>query len=396
MSERPKGSGTWRLRVYAGRDPDTDTPIQESRTFRGTEPAARKELAKLVAEVENRVVEPNRATVGQLLDRWVAHVEAIGKARPKTVYEYKRKIEGRIRPALGDIRLDKLRADAIDTAYQRWLAEGLSSSTVAVYHSILHAACRQAVKWDWVVRAPTDQATAPKARSPEMKVPTPEQVAKLVRTAEADDPVLATALALAALTGCRRGELCALRWSDVDMVQGRIRISRSLVIVNGEGHEGPTKTHQGRDISLDEVGVGVLRQRWDYMKDLSERAGSPLVADPYILSFDAHGGRPVGPNTLTHRFKSLCNKLEKKAENVAELEKRTLAESERYPFHLHDLRHFSVTTLIADGIDIRTVAERHGHAQATMTLNRYAHALPERDRAAAGVLGRVLAPSSSL
>ena len=87
MTERPKGSGTWRLRVYVGRDPDTDTPIQESRTFRGTETAARKELAKLVAAVEGRVVVPNRATVGQLLDRWVAHVEAIGKARPKTVYE---------------------------------------------------------------------------------------------------------------------------------------------------------------------------------------------------------------------------------------------------------------------------------------------------------------------
>ncbi|MHB1716506.1 MAG: hypothetical protein ACYCV5_04125, partial [Acidimicrobiales bacterium] len=74
MTERPKGSGTWRLRVYVGRDPDTDRPIQESRTFRGTETAARKELAKLVAAVEGRVVEPNRATVGQLLDRWVAHV----------------------------------------------------------------------------------------------------------------------------------------------------------------------------------------------------------------------------------------------------------------------------------------------------------------------------------
>ena len=100
MTERPKGSGTWRLRVYVGRDPDTNTPIQESRTFRGTETAARKELAKLVAKVEGRVVEPNRATVGQLLDRWVAHVEAIGKARPKTVYEYRRKIDGRIRPVL--------------------------------------------------------------------------------------------------------------------------------------------------------------------------------------------------------------------------------------------------------------------------------------------------------
>lgn len=70
-----------------------------------------------------------------------------------------------------------------------------------------------------------------------------------------------------------------------------------------------------------------------------------------------------------------------------------LPASEQWPYRFHDLRHFSVTTLIAAGVDVRTVAERHGHAQATMTLNRYAHALPERDRAAAGILGRALTPS---
>ena len=62
MTERPRGSGTWRLRVYVGRDPGTDTPTQESRTFRGTETAARAVLAKLVAAVEGQVVESNRAT----------------------------------------------------------------------------------------------------------------------------------------------------------------------------------------------------------------------------------------------------------------------------------------------------------------------------------------------
>jgi integrase len=67
-----------------------------------------------------------------------------------------------------------------------------------------------------------------------------------------------------------------------------------------------------------------------------------------------------------------------------------LPAGERWPFRFHDLRHFSVTTLIAAGVDIRTVSERHGHAKATMTLDLYAHALPERDREAAGVLGATL------
>ena len=69
---------------------------------------------------------------------------------------------------------------------------------------------------------------------------------------------------------------------------------------------------------------------------------------------------------------------------------KSLEAANRWPYRFHDLRHFSVTMLVAAGVDIRTIAERHGHAQPTMTLNVYAHALPERDRAAAGVLGAAL------
>jgi integrase len=89
---------------------------------------------------------------------------------------------------------------------------------------------------------------------------------------------------------------------------------------------------------------------------------------------------------LTHRFGALCGTVEAKERAAAKKGDKV----EPYGFHFHELRHFSVTTLLAAGVNIRTVAERHGHAQATMTLNRYAHALPEQDRAAAGVLGKAL------
>jgi integrase len=378
MTERPAGSGTWRLRAYAGRDPITDNPIQVTRSFRGTETAARKALAKLVTEVEAGKFDRTKVTVGQLLDRWLAHIEAIGKARPKTVHEYRRKIDGRIHPALGDVRLSRLEPHTLDAWYQRWLAEGLSPSTVRIYHSILSAACHQAVRWGWLDRAPTDRASAPTPKSPTMTVPTPAQLSALLTAADAEDPVLAAAIALAALTGARRGELVALRWSDVDLETGLMRIDRAITVIDGAVHEGPTKTHQGRRVALDGVGVETLRRHWRFVVERSELVESPLVEDPYVLSYQAHCGTSVGPDTLTHRFKALCRKLD------------AAGDAERYPFHFHELRHFSVTTLLAAGVDVRTVAERHGHAQATMTLNRYAHALPERDRAAAAVLGNAL------
>lgn len=388
MRERPPGSGRWQLRAFSGNDPLTGKPRQESRTFHGTEHDAGKALAQLVAQVADGRFNQTRATVGQLLDAWLEHGEVT--QRPKTLYENRSKIDGRIKPVLGSVRLDKLGADKLDAAYRRWLDEGLSPTTVRKYHSILSAACRQAVRWGWIDRAPTDRATPPAPAKTQMRVPTPAQLDELYTAALAVDPVLGAAVAMAALTGMRRGELVALRWTDVDLVAGLVHVQRGITVVDGESVVGPTKTHATRRIALDELGVSVFRRRWDDARDLSERAGSPLVADPYVLSYNANGARPVGPDTLTHRFSSLCRSVQEGARNRAVGDGRTVGEAETFGFRFHDLRHFSVTTLIAAGVDVRTVAERHGHAQATMTLNRYAHALPERDRAAAGVLGRSL------
>ena len=222
-----------------------------------------------------------------------------------------------------------------------------------------------------------------------MRVPTPEQVSRLVQTAEDEDPVLAAAVALAALTGARRGELVALRWSDVDLEGGTVRIARAMTVVAGRSIEGPTRSHQIRTVALDEVAVEALVRHWSFVTGRAHLAESPLVEDPFILSYQAHSGTPVGGDTLSHNFTALCAAVER-AEATAKGGK--LPASERYGYHFHELRHFSVTTLLAAGVDVRTVSERHGHATATQTLNRYAHALPERDRAAAAVLGRVLTP----
>jgi integrase len=398
---RERSPGHWELRAFAGPDPVTGKPRQATRTFVGGERAAAKELSALVTEVENGKFKRTSATVGQLLDKWLEMGEQ--SQRPRTLYENRRKIEARIRPTLGDVRLDKLEPDVLDAAYKKWLDDGLSPATVHKYHSILSAACQRAVKWGWIDRSPTERATPPSVIRKEMVVPTPEQLSTLVREAEADDPVLASAIALAALTGCRRGELIALRWSDIDLDAGILRIAKSLTVARGEKHEGPTKTHQGRTLALDSIGVEVLRRRWSYIEELAAEAESPLIDDPYVLSYNANGALPANPDTLTHRFHALCVRMEKPALTRLRKKKRKAARSElapadRWPFRFHDLRHFSVTTLIAAGVDIRTVAERHGHARATMTLDRYAHALPERDREAAGVLGSALTltPSSRL
>jgi integrase len=92
------------------------------------------------------------------------------------------------------------------------------------------------------------------------------------------------------------------------------------------------------------------------------------VADPFILSPPADGAHPYAPDTLTDYYKRAAKRLGIRA-------------------HSHELRHFAATTAIASGADVRTVADRLGHADASVTLRVYAHALEARDRDLAGVLG---------
>lgn len=362
MMER--SPGTWRLRAYV-----RETGEQVQRTFKGNRTGAAKALAALVTEIEQGRFDHTRATFGELLDRWMAQIEPT--RTPATLRDYRRKIERIIRPALAAKTLTKLKASDLDDFYGKELAKGLSPATVRKYHAIIAAACHQGVKWGWLAANPADRATPPMVHNAPLSVPEFDQIDTLYRAARQVDEVLGTAVALAALTGARRGELCALRWSGVDLAAGHLRIAHALTVVDGVTYIGDTKTHAARRIALDESAIAVLRDRWAFMVDLSERAESALVSDPFVLSYQAHGGTPVSPDTISHRF--------------AEIAKATGIKC-----HLHSLRHFSVTTLIAAGVDIRTVAERHGHAHATMTLNRYSHALPERDRVAAGILGKAL------
>lgn len=370
---RERSPGVWQLRAYLGKDPLTGNPIQAARTFRGTGPAAKKALARLVTEVDDQKFDRTRATVGQLLDRWLANLDL----KPSTLRDYRSAIDHAIRPALGDIRLSKLESDVLDAWYRRCLTEEVSpgvirsSTTVRKYHSILRAALRQAVKWKWIESNPAERATPPKAVRGQTTAPSPEALLRLLADADAHDPVLATAIALAALTGARRGELCALRWSDVD--GGRLVIARSISHDKGVRTEGDTKTHQVRVVALDPIAQEVLARRWGEVEQLSKAADSPLVPDPYILSYRADGGQSINPDTLTGGFRRCAKRC-------------------GLTHHFHELRHYAATELFAQGVDPRTIAGRLGHADASVTARIYAHVIEARDQEAAAILGRTLTP----
>ena len=131
---------------------------------------------------------------------------------------------------------------------------------------------------------------------------------------------------------------------------------------------GDTKTHQVRDVALDPAAVELLAERRLEQEKYATTVGAELVRDAYVLSRHADGSQPCLPDGLGRAYWRLTREMGIKS-------------------RFHDLRHFSATQLIGAGIDVRTVAGRLGHADASTTLRVYSHVLAERDRAAAEHLG---------
>lgn len=174
------------------------------------------------------------------------------------------------------------------------------------------------------------------------------------------------------MTGMRRGEVCALRWNDIDLTNGVIEVTRSLVVVPGGLAEKSTKTDRARRVSLDPVAVALLTEHRQMCEDNVKEAGGTLADDAFVFSPFVEATTPFRPDNVTGFFTRVRDAVG--APTV----------------RLHDLRHFTATQLIAAGVDVRTVAERLGHADASLTLWVYAHVIQERDQAAAAIMGKVL------
>lgn len=178
-------------------------------------------------------------------------------------------------------------------------------------------------------------------------------------------------LRTAAATGARRGEVVGLRESRLDLVAGTVLIDRTVVEVGADLVEKDTKTHQARRVSIDVGTVATLRRHLLASKERALAGGITRALDPYVFSTAVDGSTPVTPASVTADF-------------------RRLAKVHAPGVRLHDLRHFSATQLLAGGVPVKTVSARLGHGSAAMTLDVYAHHLPQADQPAADMLGALL------
>lgn len=380
---RERQPGVWEVRVYVGRDPVTQVPKQVSRVVRAGRPTRTGRPPKAVVDAMRQLeteaakgrLGGTTATVGVLLDRHLEQLERKGLS-PKTLHTYRKYIDNAIRPVLGRRPVQRLTAWDLDALYATLAEAGKSPSTIRQQHAILSGALKQAVKWGWCPVNVAAMASPPTVRQKRIMPPSPDEVRTIVEAAESRNSILAALIMLGALTGARRGELCALRWNDVNFDAGTVRIARSILDLPGRVEEKATKSHQERTIALGEAGVVLLRLHRDGCLDRAQMGGVDLPSDAYVFSGDLDASTPVRPDAVTGFFRRVRDDL-------------ALPE-----VHFHSLRHFMATQLASRGdVSARTLAGRLGHADASVSLKVYSAFFPPADAKAAEHVGRILNPA---
>lgn len=318
------------------------------------------------AQEEGRLVTGPTQKVGAYLDEWLAgHVKLTVQA---TTYDgYKVDVE-RLRPHIGNIRLDALRHEHIQHAYTE-LLKRLSPVSVHRVHRGLTTALRHAVKIGLIANNPIDRVTPPKPPLKEMRPLTPEEVEVFLESTR-DDPLHALWLLLVT-TGMRIGEATGLNWADLDLGAGTIQIRRAVKRVKGEGLViGDVKTaHSRRRIVLATGTLDALRihqQRQAFARKVAGDAWSDRG-----LVFCTGTGGPLDVGYVSHA------------------KDRALTAAGLPHVRTHDLRHTAATYLLSQGVHPKVVQELLGHSSIALTMNTYSHVLPTLHKEVADHMDRL-------
>ena len=372
---RPEGHyrevrpGVWRIwfDVNEGGSPRK----QRTKTVYGTEADANHHLRETLSALHtNDYSEPSKVTVGALLDTWLEAYAA--QKRASTFHGYESNVRLYLKPEIGHIRLSKLEATDIETAYARIQKRGLSRRTVLYAHRVLHKALQYAVRKKLIKFNPAgrDFMDAPPSPKSEARAMTPDErnayLEALETPAWRSSPWYAP-FKLDYFTGLRRGELLGLKWDAIDLDRGVLSVVRTLERVH---HKGllvgePKSRSSKRAVSLPSTAVAVLRELQARQAAQRLMAG-PAWADEGFL-FTRADGHPLDPDSASKAFLRLMRQMS--IEGV----------------HLHTVRHTHATLLLENGVHLKVIQSRLGHESIQITADTYAHVSQGLDADAAEV-----------
>lgn len=343
--------GRWEGRYKCGYD-DTGKARYRS-VYAKTYQEVREKMCKLKSTVVN-FVSSGKRTVGELFDEWLTAVRL--KVKVSTYACYNMKIIKHILPVFGGLMYEKLTISVVHEFIEKKLKEGLSAKYVSDIIIVFKSMAKFISKIHGYAN-PLENVVLPKKEKRDMKLLSKSEQKRLCQFALNKPDNTKIGILLSYYAGLRIGEVCSLKWCDIDLNRGVLKVERTVQRIYENGStkliiDSPKSRSSIREIPLPKFIVEILRK---FKSDDSA----------YVLSGT---DKLIEPRALQHRFKALLKKADLPSINY------------------HSLRHMFATNCIALGFDVKTLSEILGHSTVETTLNRYVHSSMERKTACMSLL----------
>ena len=365
----------FKITVSNGYRPD-GRKISKARTItvprtvggRGIPQYVAHEAEEFEKQVRSGYSEDGEMTFQEYATRWLGRQT---KYAPGPLGFYRQSLET-VYPMIGNIKLNRLRPITLENLLaelrkRTWRGRPIQESTVQKYLTVVSAVLSDVKKNEIIEKNPARMIDLPETAPRTQVIPTDEEAHRFLDILANEEDPYKTFYALAIYTGCRRGELCALKWQDVIMNgdESILTVGRSRSSVPGKGVvEGTTKNGQCRTIYLSEDMTSILRS-YCYLK-MREAQENGFEMGDYV--FTNEKGKLMHPDTFSRHLRRIYDQNDFSRE-----------------FHLHTLRHYFVSTMLHNGVDKQTVAELAGHGDTGFLERTYCHPQLQLKRQAAKV-----------
>ena len=375
---RPQGDGTirkradgrWEARIIIGHKND-GSPMYKS-AFAKTQRSALKQLHQLLDLYRDvDLTGECRMTLGEWMDKWLDEY-MIFTVRESTLDSYRCLTENQVKRFIGEKQLSSLTTAELQKFYIKIKNEGrvkptregsyeLADSMVRKIHMMLHEALDTAVSERLIAKNPTIGTTIPKNNYPEKQVLGDEQLETFLEAIKHEE-YWCDFFYVEVMTGLRRGEICGLKWSDIDFDANKLRVQRSVSAKKGGGlNIGETKTNTGtRIITMPPSVREVLQNR------------RQTAITEWVFPAFLNPEQPIHPEAAYRKLKVI------------------LKHAELPLIRFHDLRHTFATHAMKSGVDPKTLSGILGHTNASFTLDTYTHVTSDMQKNASAVVGNMM------
>jgi integrase len=336
----------------------------------GTRTECRKWAEDILGQIDKGLTfEGTRKTLSEFFDEWLK--SARPSLRPRTWDQYDQVARKYIIPELGKLKLKDLTPSRVQAFYNHLQDEKISDYMIIKIHAILHRALAHALEVGLIGRNPADPIIVPKEPDNEMKILDESQVSRFLIAAK--ESRFEALYYIAVTTGMRQMEMLGLLWSDLDWQNQTITVQRQLVRKKEDDKIfAPPKTKFGkRVVALGSQAMEVLRAH--YQRQQLDRQVAGKRWHETGLIFTSTIGTPMMYRNLTRDFKAVLKR--------ASLDIR-----------FHDLRHTAISLMLNHNVPLIVVSRRVGHANPSITLNKYGHLIPHMQEDAAQLMDELVMP----